>query len=545
MVVAILGILKAGGAYVPLDPAYPRERLSYLLEDAAPAALVLGPGAPDRLCRNLPTLDLETEAAREAGQESRGLRLPAEAPAYVIYTSGSTGRPKGVVVTHANVTRLLAATDAWFEFGPSDVWTLFHSYAFDFSVWELWGALLRGGRLVVVPWWLSRSPDAFLDLLAGEEVTVLNQTPSAFRQLMQVDAARPDPTPLALRWVVFGGEALDPRSLTPWGERRGAAGPTLVNMYGITETTVHVTYRRIRAEDVTGGRSRIGVPIPDLDLHLLDPRSFELVPDGTVGEICVGGAGVARGYLHKPDVSAARFVPNGSGDRAGDRLYRSGDLARRRNDGDLEYVGRADDQVKVRGFRIELGDIEAALLGHASVGAAAVVLTTTSGGDRRLAAYVVPKAGAIVRSPDLLAHLHDAIPDYMIPAGVAVLDHLPINEHGKLDRRRLPPVEAWPARAADPVSPRTATEAALAEIFRSALELPAIGVADNFFDAGGHSMLAVRIVSRARELFGIDLPVSTLFHAPTVERLAAVVDGLTLTAASSPRQAASRDVIEL
>jgi amino acid adenylation domain-containing protein len=461
-----------------------------------------------------------------------------------MFTSGSTGQPKGVAVTHGNVARLFAATESWFGFGPADVWTLFHSFAFDFSVWELWGALRYGGRLVVVPHAVSRSPEAFAALLLREGVTVLNQTPSAFRQLVEVDKTAPAAL-AGLRLVIFGGEALDLPSLRQWIDTHGDERPALVNMYGITETTVHVTYRRIRAEDVTGGRSRIGVPIPDLDLHLLDPRSFELVPDGTVGEICVGGAGVARGYLHKPDVSAARFVPNGSGDRAGDRLYRSGDLARRRNDGDLEYVGRADDQVKVRGFRIELGDIEAALLGHASVGAAAVVLTTTSGGDRRLAAYVVPKAGAIVRSPDLLAHLHDAIPDYMIPAGVAVLDHLPINENGKLDRRRLPPVEAWPARAADPVSPRTATEAALAEIFRSALELPAIGVADNFFDAGGHSMLAVRIVSRARELFGIDLPVSTLFHAPTVERLAAVVDGLTLTAASSPRQAASRDVIEL
>ncbi len=338
---------------------------------------------------------------------------------------------------------------------------------------------------------------------------------------------------------------LDLPSLRSWTDRRGDAQPALVNMYGITETTVHVTYRPIRVEDLSGVRSRIGVQLPDLEVHLLDPSSHELVPDGTVGEICVGGAGVARGYLNRPDLSAPRFVPNVFSERAGGMLFRSGDLARRRNDGDLEYLGRADDQVKVRGFRIEPGEIEAALLSNPSVGSAAVVLSITGGGDRRLLAYVVPHEGTRVQVSELREHLRDRLPEYMIPAGFAVLDALPINENGKLDRRLLPPIDAKPAPSKAPIAPRTATEAGLAEIWKNALELPEVGVADNFFDLGGHSMLAVKIISRARERFAVELPIAALFHAPTIAKLAAVIDGLTLTLASPPATLDERDVIEL
>ncbi|HEV2844548.1 MAG TPA: amino acid adenylation domain-containing protein, partial [Thermoanaerobaculia bacterium] len=341
MVAAVLGVLKAGAAYVPLDPAYPAERLAFMIEDSGATAI----------------LDEEALAGIAGDASDPQAPVSAEHPAYVIYTSGSTGRPKGVVVRHGNATRLFSASDRWFGFGPEDVWTLFHSYAFDFSVWEIWGALLYGGRLVVVPYWVSRSPEAFYELLRDERVTVLNQTPSAFQQLTQVAE-----TDLALRYVIFGGEALKPASLAPWFERHGDERPRLINMYGITETTVHVTYRPVGKADTV---SAVGCPIPDLGAYLLD-QALNLVPVGVPGEIFVGGAGLALGYLNRPELTAERFVPNPFGE-PGSRLYRSGDLARRLPDGDLEYLGRIYHQLKIRGFRIELGEIESALARHPAV----------------------------------------------------------------------------------------------------------------------------------------------------------------------------------
>ena len=374
MVVGVLGILKAGGAYVPLDPNYPADRLAFLVADSGAPVLVTQQRWRDAIPATAATVvsldsgSSELETASDKNPES--LARP-EHLAYVIYTSGSTGRPKGVLVTHDNVVRLMQATDPWFGFRPDDVWTLFHSYAFDFSVWELWGALLYGGRLVVVPYWVSRSPEDFLELLRRERVTVLNQTPSAFRQLVQADIASGPPSELALRYVVFGGEALELQSLRPWFERHGDEQPRLVNMYGITETTVHVTYRPITMADVEAGAgSVIGVPIPDLRVYVLDPHR-ELVPVGVPGEMYVGGAGVARGYLNRPELTAERFVDDPF--VPGARLYRTGDLARRCANGDLEYLGRIDHQVKIRGFRIELGEIEAVLAQHPAVRDAIVI----------------------------------------------------------------------------------------------------------------------------------------------------------------------------
>src|SRR4051812_34131812 len=375
LVVAILGVLKAGAAYVPIDPAYPAERVAFVRADSGAALL-------------LTAADLEGLDAY--GSERLAIPLDAELPAYVIYTSGSTGTPKGVVVTHADVDRLLTATDPWFGFGPEDVWVLFHSYAFDFSVWELWGALRYGGRLLVLSFLESRDPEGFYRLLRDERVTVLNQPPSAFRQLVWAEEAvlGGAPPDLALRYVIFGGEALEPASLAPWLARHGDQKPRLINMYGITETTVHVTYRPLTEADLTGG-SRIGRPIPDLAVHLLD-AFLRPVPLGVPGEIHVGGAGLAEGYLDRPALTAERFVPDPFSGVPGARLYRSGDLARRRPDGDLEYLGRIDHQVKIRGYRIELGEIESALARHPAV-REAVVMARSDGSDRSLVAYVVPR----------------------------------------------------------------------------------------------------------------------------------------------------------
>nr|APZ78679.1 nonribosomal peptide synthetase [Cystobacterineae bacterium] len=393
LVIAILGVLKAGGAYVPLDPASPRERLALILEDAEVSALV----TETRRIGELPTEKVPTIFVDSLPWQG-GQRAPNPAPdltpdnaAYVIYTSGSTGRPKGVIVTHSNATRLFTTTEALFGFGPEDVWTLFHSAAFDFSVWELWGPLFYGGRLVVVPHWMTRSPEAFGELIAREGVTVLNQTPSAFRALVRAPSIEDGKGGRSLKWIIFGGEALDAATVRPWFERYPDARTQLINMYGITETTVHVTYHRMTEADLTSAASPIGRPIPDLMIRLLDEHG-QPVPDGVPGEMYVGGAGVARGYLKRPELTAQRFIEDPAS--PGARLYRSGDLAIRQQDGTFTYLGRIDDQVKIRGFRIELGEIQSVIALHPAVAEAYVTTYERSADDRRLAAYVVPRPGA-------------------------------------------------------------------------------------------------------------------------------------------------------
>ncbi|MGZ4113193.1 MAG: non-ribosomal peptide synthetase, partial [Tumebacillaceae bacterium] len=389
MVVGILAILKAGGAYVPIDPTVPQERFAFLLNDAKVAVLLTQQNWRDELqaegatviCLDAVEEDLSEHDGRE---ENLQVDVRADHLAYVIYTSGSTGKPKGVLINHANVVRLFAGTESWYGFNESDVWTLFHSYAFDFSVWELWGALLYGGRLVVVPYWVSRSPESFYQLLVDEQVTVLNQTPSAFRQLMQVEEASGVAPNLALRYVIFGGEALELQSLSTWYERHDDQRPQLVNMYGITETTVHVTYRPITAEDVRmGAGSVIGGPIPDLQVYVLD-RHMQPVPIGVTGEMFVGGAGLARGYLNRPELTAERFISHPFSDDPSARLYRTGDLARFLPDGTLQYQGRIDHQVKIRGFRIELGEIEAVLNQHPAVRQAVATTQEVVPGEKQL-----------------------------------------------------------------------------------------------------------------------------------------------------------------
>ena len=401
MVVAVLGILKAGAAYVPLDPDHPRDRLAFMLEDARVPILVTDSRHHRALQETgcvIVQLDADAAALRNRPTHDPAAGAGPENLAYVIYTSGSTGKPKGVLVTHANVSRLFTSTEAWFNFGGSDVWTLFHSYAFDFSVWELWGALLYGGRLVVVPYWIGRSPGAFRELLSDYGVTVLNQTPSAFRQLVAADAIAA-PRPLALRHIILGGEALDLQSLRPWFDRHGDAHPQLTNMYGITETTVHATYRPVVLADLDHGGSLIGRPIPDLHLWLLD-KHLQPVPSGAVGEIFVGGAGVARGYLRRPELEAERFIPNPFDPARGSPMYRTGDLARELPDGELEYLGRNDDQVKIRGFRIELREVEAAIRKQPAIDDAVVIVREDQPNDKRLVAYLKVDPSSLRQSTD-------------------------------------------------------------------------------------------------------------------------------------------------
>jgi amino acid adenylation domain-containing protein len=522
MVVAILAVLKAGGAYVPLDPGYPAERLSFILADSATPVLLTRETLRGALTvpDGVELISLDGAAAEIAAESAENPQSGAgpDSLAYVIYTSGSTGVPKGALIEHCNVARLFSATDAWFGFDESDVWTLFHSYAFDFSVWELWGALLHGGRVVVVPFDVSRDPEAFHALVQREGVTVLNQTPSAFRQFIRVDAERGGD--LALRNVIFGGEALEPASLREWVQRRGIDTPRLVNMYGITETTVHVTYRPLGREDVfEGSRSPIGRAIPDLRLYVLDPARRP-VPVGVPGELYVGGAGVARGYLNRPELTAERFVddPFATG-----RLYRSGDRVRWMADGTLEYLGRLDEQVKIRGFRIELGEIEAALRQAPGVGDCAVVVREDTPGDRRLVAYVVGEAEADA----LRDRLRQSLPEYMVPAAFVALDALPLTPNGKLDRKALPVPEgdAYGCRSYE--APLGEVEAALAEIWGEVLGVERVGRWDHFFELGGHSLLAIRLIGRMRRA-GLYTDVRALFTTPVLAELALGVGGASL-----------------
>jgi amino acid adenylation domain-containing protein len=515
-VVAILAVLQAGGAYVPLDPAHPRSRLADAIEDSA-IALVLTRTEHAELLRPARCVLMDDDAAwRELSAAPLGTPADPANAAYVIYTSGSSGRPKGVVVQHGHAVRLFDSTADTFRINATDVWTLFHSYAFDFSVWEMWGALLHGGRLVIVPHETSRAPGEFLDLLDRERVTILNQTPSAFAQLAAEDARRASDgssPKLALRQVIFGGEALDPASLRDWITRRGDAAPVLTNMYGITETTVHVTHRRMRVHDAFQRQgSTIGVPIDDLGAYVLDAAG-ELVPVGTPGELYVSGAGVARGYLRRGGLTATRFVPDPFGDG---RLYRSGDAARWTEEGELEFLGRLDAQVKVRGFRIELGEIEHVLRGAGLRDVAVLQQPETM----RLVAYGVRAAGSSADARSLRVACEAQLPDYMIPGAFVLLDALPLTVNGKLDVAALPAPDADALAGASYVAPRNAIEERLCAIWQQVLEVERVGVEDKFFDLGGHSLHATQLASRINQAFGVRLPLRALFETPTVARLA-------------------------
>ncbi|WP_143518197.1 condensation domain-containing protein, partial [Pseudomonas syringae] len=399
----------------------------------------------------------------------------------------------------------------------------FHSFAFDFSVWEIWGALLHGGRLLIVPQLVSRSPEDFYNLLCSAGVTVLNQTPSAFRQLIAAQAENTQAH--SLRQVIFGGEALETAMLKPWYARQANAGTQLVNMYGITETTVHVTYYPLQPEDAQRlGASPIGRRIPDLQLYVLDARG-EPVPVGVVGELYVGGAGVARGYLNREALTAERFLDNPFSHAADARMYRTGDLGRWLADGSLEYLGRNDEQVKIRGFRIELGEIEARLAECPDVRDAVVLCREDVPGDKRLVAYVTAQQPeSLLDIESLREHLQSALPEHMVPAAYVQLDELPLTANGKLDRRALPVPDRSALASRGYAAPENDTEMAIARIWQDLLQLEQVGRHDNFFELGGHSLLAVKLIERMRQ---IDLvaDVRVLFSQPTLSALAAAVGG--------------------
>ncbi|KUI06088.1 non-ribosomal peptide synthetase [Mycobacterium sp. IS-3022] len=514
-IVSILAVLKTGAAYLPIDPAHPEARISFMLEDAAPIAAVTTTDLRSRLDgRGLLIVDVDDPALRS--QPSTGLTAPSpDDIAYLIYTSGTTGTPKGVAITHRNVIELLDAVDSDLELA-GQVWSQWHSLAFDVSVWEIFGALLRGGRLVVVPESVVRSPEDFLELLVTEQVSILSQTPSAFYALQTGAALQPElGQQLKLQAVVFAGEALEPQRLRAWLENHPGA-PRMINMYGTTETTVHASFREIVEADADKAVSPIGVPLDHLAFFVLDGW-LRPAPVGVVGELYVAGAGLGAGYWRRGPLTASRFVASPSG-APGQRMYRTGDLACWGYDGQLQYLGRSDEQVKIRGYRIELGEVQAALAALSEVKQAAVIAREDRPGDKQLVGYVTESVTGAVDPVAVRAALGERLPGYMVPAAVVVLDALPLTVNGKLDRRALPAPEFSDVDRYRP--PATAVEELLAGIYAQVLGVERVGVDDSFFDLGGDSLSAMRLVAAINNGLDADLSVRVIFEAPTVAQLA-------------------------
>ena len=520
LIVGMLGILKAGAAYLPIDPGYPAARIGYLIDDARIEIVLTGAGKACPLPATLVTVAINLSGF--PGPSRRAVAVGPRDSAYVIYTSGSTGQPKGVVVEHGNVTRLFSACAARFQFSERDVWTMFHSISFDFSVWEIWGALLHGGELVVVPGEVAAAPVRFAALVQDSAVTILSQTPSAFGHFAQaaIGSARAFP---ALRRVVLGGERLEASHIRRWLGHYGAQPALLVNMYGITETTVHVTYREIGLADMADAhQSPIGEPLADLCVHLLDPQG-QPVADGETGEIVVSGAGVARGYLRRAALNAERFglLPLGA---AGElvRAYRSGDLGLRAG-GELRYVGRADDQVKLRGYRIELREVEYQLGLIAGVESCLVAVQDLGDGDKRLVAFVVAAAGSADIARTVMAEAALRLPPQMLPARCIEVTHIPLTSHGKRNGQELMnQMDNTSRSAAGELKKSSAT--VVADICRALLGEQDLSWDVDLFDQGATSLSLSRMILELNAQLGLQLTGIEFDGDCSIMNIAAVVN---------------------
>jgi amino acid adenylation domain-containing protein len=527
MVTTLLGVLKAGGAYVPIDPTYPDERIGFILADSGCHVVLTESQYVKRIQHSAPGVSIADmdQMDWEGDLPNPAVSIPKDSAAYVIYTSGSTGKPKGCVVTHHNVVHLIKNARLNFDFGPQDVWVIAHSFCFDFSVWEMYGALLYGARVIVAKQDMVRNTEAFHHLIHKHCVTVLNQTPAAFYNLIEVEAQKAvHELNTHLRYVIFGGDRLEPSYLRPWLQWYPLEQIKLVNMYGITETTVHVTYGPISEEDVYSaeGRSPIGMPLPGVQVYICDDF-LNLQPIGVPGELYVGGTGVCRGYLNRPELTEQRFIL--SPFEKGQRLYRSGDLGRwRQEDGTLEHLGRNDNQVQIRGFRIELGEIEMALLTHPTVKKSIVIASHEEPTNTRLVAYVVFNQGTDDTS-ELRQHLKETLPDYMIPAAFVKLSEIPLTPNGKIDRQALPaPDSIRDEQRPTYAPPQNEVQAIIASLWKEALHVDKVGIYDNFFDLGGHSLIILRIHKKLQETFHMNIPVVELFRLPTIKALSQFIN---------------------
>ena len=531
-VVGMLAILKAGGAYLPIDIDYPQDRINFLVTDSGIRVLLTTTVFQGSLPENIETLFIED--SRQPGNLEVSMEYcckPSDI-CYVIYTSGTTGKPKGVMVEHRNVVRLFFNEAFQFDFGQNDVWTMFHSHCFDFSVWEIYGALFFGGRVIIIPKMIARDTRAFLEILKNEQVTVLNQTPSAFYNLVQEEMSQKERA-LQLRYIIFGGEALSPGRLKSW--RAAYPGVTLVNMFGITETTVHVTYKEIGNHEIENNISNVGKPIPTLSVYLFDENQ-QLVPQGVIGELYVGGAGVSRGYLGNEELTRKKFVPNPYDPT--ERLYRTGDLGRILQSGEIEYIGRIDHQVQLRGFRIELGEIESQLNAFDGV-RESVVLARGKEGDKYLVAYYISSYKPDIA--ELRSYLLAKLPDYMVPAYYVQLEKMPLTSNGKLDRDALPDPEI----KADEkyLAPASETEQKLVDIWSEILKIDKnlISVNRSFFELGGHSLRAAILVNTITKELGTALPLKEVFRNQDIRSLSKLIQGTGNSLYASITRAALKD----
>ncbi len=535
MVVALLAVLKAGGAYVPLDPAYPVDRLAYILRDAAAAALItterLRDALPGLVEESMPVVLLDADAERIAARSGANpeVAVHGENLSYLIYTSGSTGKPKGVMVRHAALANYVEAFRDEHRLGAEDRVLQFASISFDTSAEEIYPALASGAALVLRNDAMLGSTPEFLRSCETWEISVLDLPTAFWHELVSRLEAEASSLPSRLRLVIIGGERALPERLAAW-HAQGHGRVKLFNTYGPTESTIVATRSELAA-DPTGaapgsGEVPIGRPVRNLRAYVLDPKAGLAAP-GIPGELYVGGAGVARGYSGRPDLTAERFVPDPWSPAPGSRMYRTGDLVRLLPADELEFLGRVDHQVKIRGFRVELREIEAALVEYPGISEAVVVAREDTPGDRRLAAYLVAKSSDGVPQAELRSFLKERLPDYMIPASFMVLDRLPLNPSGKVDRRALPaPDRARRELEKDFVAPRNDSEETIAAIWREVLGLDRVGVTENFFVLGGHSLLLPQVVHRLRAAFELDVPLRALFDEPTVEGLAITVEEL-------------------
>ncbi len=510
-VIGMLGILKAGGAYVPIDVTYPQERIDYILQDSATELVLTKRKWKIKLNSDIKTLYFEDLANSEIGNLGDAKRNVPSDLCYLIYTSGTTGHPKGVMVEHRNLVSLFMHEEPPFLFDSTDVWTMFHSPSFDFSVWEIYGALFHGGRVVIIPRMLAMDTPEYLKLLKKEKVTVLNQTPSAFYKLAELERLESGKD-LALKWVIFGGEALSPKKLENWKTKYPEM--KLINSYGITETTVFVTFKEIKEEEIEKGLSNIGKPMPTMSCYILN-ESGKLLPQGVAGELYVGGTGVARGYLNKEELTASRFIENPYNKE--ERLYRSGDLVRLLTNGELEYLGRIDNQVQLRGFRIELSEIEHQMREYEGIREAVVLLKEKNEEQYLVGYYVSAKEEKII---DLRTHLGTALPEYMIPTYFVQIENLPLTTNGKLDHKALPNAEI--KKEENYVAPATEVEEQLVGIWSEVLEVEKekIGIHDNFFEIGGHSLKVIKMNKMINEAFDAQISVANIFRLNTIKAMA-------------------------
>jgi len=515
MIIAIIGILKAGGAYLPINPEYPADRIKFMLYDSHTDLVLSNNQLRDKITFNEKIIDLDDPTIHEKAPENlSNVNIPKDL-AYLIYTSGTTGKPKGVMIEHRNVIRLMFNDQFQFDFSSSDTWTMFHSYNFDFSVWEMYGALLYGGKLILIPRMTVIDPVRYLKVLREEKVTILNQVPSAFYNLIDEELKRfhqeANEERLHLRYVIFGGEALKPAMLKEWKEKY--PGTRLINMFGITETTVHVTYKEIEPREILLDISNIGHPIPTTTTYGVD-KQLKLVPVGVPGELCVGGQGVCRGYLNKPELTAEKFIRNPY--IPAERIYKSGDWVRLTDTGEMEYLGRIDHQVQIRGFRIELGEIESKLLQKNEINEVIVVDRENQDGDHYLCAYIV--TGKDLDVSQLREYLNTELPDYMIPNYFVCLERIPLTSNGKVDRKQLPEPEAPAVEEYN--ATENETQVQLVEVWQQALNLKQVDIMDNFFRVGGDSIKAIRLISLINSQFNTNLRIVDVYTHQTLRELA-------------------------